>query len=299
LTRVSERQRFGATENRINLVKELNDDAQQTAVSGRRIRSISTDPVASTRISRNNNKIANIQQFRRTIDFAKGFNQKTEDALRGMSDRLMRAKELAIQQSNATWDPEAREIVAEEVRNIADEIVQLGNATYADKYIFAGFRNQQPPISPDGSYAGDDGVVFVQVDEDSWRPLNLSGRQIFEVPPNEEGRSEPLVQTIREMYRALSQNDINLLHKTMTRLDGAINEVVKSTAALGAQQSALDEVARRVERSEESYLAENNELEDADPVKMAMELRRAKGAMEFTLQSSSQMIQPTLLNFLK
>lgn len=299
MTRVSERLRFANTENRIGNVKSVGDDAQETAASGRRLRSVSTDPVATVRVLRNRNKLENLTQFRRTIDYAKGYLSKTEDALRGIADALIRAKELSVQQANGTWDAETRQIVSAEVRNLAEQVTQLGNSTYADKFVFGGFRTGTPPIGADGTFGGDDGVIVVQVDEDNWRPVNIPGREIFDVPPEKEGDKLPLVQTLRELHRALATNDVNLLHRSMTRIDEVTSEVVKSTALLGSRQASIDDVAQRMDRSEEQLHSDNNNLEGVDPVKAAMDLRRAQSAMEFTLKSSADILQPTLLNFLK
>jgi flagellar hook-associated protein 3 FlgL len=131
MVRVSERQRFSSTANRIAGVRAMQDEVQETAVSGRRVRKISTDPVAAVRVLRNRNKLENMQQFRRTIDYARGYLGTIEDSLRGVTEALMRSKELAVQQANGIWDPATRQIVAQEVRNLGDEIVQLGNSTYA------------------------------------------------------------------------------------------------------------------------------------------------------------------------
>ena len=299
MSRVSDRMRFASTDNRIAAAKSFADETQETAISGRKLRSISSDPVSTVRMLRNRNKVDNIGQFRKTIDFAKGYLSKTEDALRDMTESLMRCKELSVQQSNGTWDAETRSIVGEEVRNLAEQVVQLGNSTFADKFVFGGFRNGQPPISPDGTYGGDDGTIFVQVDEDSFRPINISGRDIFEVKPEQEASSEPLVHTILGIFDSLSTNDVEGLRKNMSRLDVALDQTIKATASIGAKQAALDGVSMRLDKGEETYLAENNQLEGADQVKMAMDLKRAEGALNFTLQSSSNILQPTLLNFLK
>jgi flagellar hook-associated protein 3 FlgL len=299
MTRVSDKMRFASTDNRIAQAKAFADETQETASSGRKLRAISTDPVSAVRVFRNRNKLENIQQFRKSIDYAKGYLSKTENSLRDMTESLIRCKDLAIQQSSSTWDAETRSIVAQEVRNLADEVVTLGNSTFADKYVFGGFRNGQPPVSPDGTFAGDDGSIFVQVDEDSFRPINVSGRDIFDVKPESEESTQPLVQTIRGMFEALDSNDVKHLQKTMVHIDRALDQTIKATASLGAKQAALDGVSSRLDKGEESYLADNNELEGADPVRMAMEMKRAEGALSFTLQSSSNILQPTLLNFLK
>lgn len=299
MTRVTDRMRYASTQNRINTVRQFADDVQETAVSGRKLRKTSDDPVGAVRVLRNRTKLENIEQYRKTLDFARGYLQKTETALLGINETLIRAKELAVQQSNAIWDPDSRSIVAQEVRQLADHIVELGNSTYGDRYVFGGFQTSEPPINSEGHFLGDDGVIFVQVDEDSLRPINVSGREVFDVPPEEEGKTAPLVQTLRRMYIALTSNNLEELHDCMSNLDDALKRTVKSTATLGARRSAVDEITTRLEHNEENLLSDNNNLESADPVKSALDMKRAETALQYTLSSSAKILTPTLLSFLQ
>lgn len=299
MTRVSERYRYDSTQTRINMVRNAADDVQETAVSGRRIRKLSDDPVATVRVLRNRTKLENLNQFRKTLDFARGFLSKSEDAMMGINDALIRAKELSVQQANATWDASSRATVAQEIRQLAEHVVSLGNTTYADRYVFGGFQTTYPPISQEGRFLGDDGVIYVQVDEESWRPVNVSGRELFEVNPDKEDQSLPLVENLRKLAHALETNDLDSLHGSMVNLDSAIAHVIQITASLGARSAAIEDVGVRHDRSEESLLRDNNELEGADFVKTAMDMKRAESAVEFTLNSSSKILSPSLLDFMK
>ncbi len=298
MARVSERSRFDATDNRLASVRNVLDQAQQTALSGRKLRRLSDDPAGALRAFRNRAKLDNVQQFRKTLDFAKGYLAKTEDALLGIGEALSRAKELAIQQANSTWDGAVRATVAEEVHQLAKHIAVLGNSTYEDKYVFGGFRTHLPPVGADGTYQGDDGVLFVQVDEGSFRPVNVSGRAVFEVRADFEGEDKPLLGVLREMEEALRSNNLDELHVSMSDLDRAFERVNLMTASLGARTSAVNDVLSRLDSSEEALVTDNNHLESADPVKMAMDLQRAEQALNFAIQSSGKILKPTLLNFL-
>ncbi len=299
MARVSERSRFEATNARIGQVKNHADDVQETAVSGRKLRHASDDPVGSVRVLRNRSKLANVSQFRKTLDFAKGYLQRSEDALMGINEALIRAKELAIQQSNAIWDPDSRDVVAQEVKQLADHIVELGNSTYGDRYVFGGFQTSQPPLNSAGNYMGDDGVIYVQADEDSFRSINVSGREIFDVPPEVEGKQLPLVQSLRTMYNALKSNDLDALHKCMSDLDDASKRVIKSTATLGARQATVEDVGTRLDKAEEQLYKDNNEIEGADLIRTALDMQRAQTAMQYTLSSSAKILSPTLMSFLQ
>ncbi|MBX9840157.1 flagellar hook-associated protein FlgL [Silvanigrella sp.] len=297
--RISEQYRYGTTLDRIGNVKNIADDVNDTAISGRKLKRISDDPVATIRVLRNRTRITNLDQYRKSLDFGRGFLAKTEDALTSIYDSLIRAKELSIQQSNNIYDEPSRKAVAEEVRQILNHVIILGNTTYSDKYVFGGFQTTQPPVSPDGHYLGDDGYIFVQVDEDSFRPINVNGRTVFDVPGGLEGKRPPLVNILENMYDSLFAWDRDKLHQSMVDLDAAMNSVVTATASLGARRVALEDVSERLDRGESQLHNDNNNLEGADMVKSALDLKRAENALNFTLQASSKMLTPSLLEFLK
>ncbi|KAB8037821.1 flagellar hook-associated protein 3 [Silvanigrella paludirubra] len=297
--RISEQYRYGTTLDRIGTVKNIADDVNDTAISGRKLKRISDDPVATIRVLRNRTRITNLDQYRKSLDFGRGFLAKTEDALTSIYDSLIRAKELSIQQSNNIYDEPSRKAVAEEVRQILNHVIILGNTTYSDKYVFGGFQTTQPPVSPDGHYLGDDGYIFVQVDEDSFRPINVNGRTVFDVPGGLEGKRPPLVNILENMYDSLFAWDRDKLHQSMVDLDAAMNSVVTATASLGARRVALEDVSERLDRGESQLHSDNNNLEGADMVKSALDLKRAENALNFTLQASSKMLTPSLLEFLK
>lgn len=297
--RISEQYRYGSTMDRIGNVKNIADDVNDTAISGRKLKRISDDPVATIRVLRNRTRITNLDQYRKTLDFGRGYLAKTEDALSSIYESLIRAKELAIQQSTDIYDEPSRKAVAEEIRQILGHVIILGNTTYNDKYVFGGFQTTQPPVSPDGHYLGDDGFIFVQVDEDSFRPININGRSVFDVPGGLEGKRPPLVSILENMYESLFAWDKDKLHQSMVDLDGAMNSVVTATASLGARRVALEDVSERLDRGESQLHSDNNNLESADMVKSALDLKRAENALNFTLQASSKMLTPSLLEFLK
>jgi flagellar hook-associated protein 3 FlgL len=299
MRRVSENQRFAATTERMGLARSSLDKIQEQAISGRQLHNVSDDPVAVVRALRNRSQLAGVDQFRKTLDFAKGFLSISEDALRSMNESIIRAKELGVQQANATYDASSRIAVAQELRQIEEHMVSLGNSTYNDRYVFGGYQTFKPPISPDGHYLGDDGVIFVQVNDDSFKPINIPGRAIFGDTDSSGQSRVPLLQTIRGMAEALEDNNLPGLHKRMTELDHASIAVVNTLATVGSRSTAIEDVGQRLDFAEERLVADNTRIEGADPAKTALELKRAESALEYTLNSSSRILSPSLLTYLK
>jgi flagellar hook-associated protein 3 FlgL len=299
MRRVSENQRFQSTAGRMAAARANVDQIQEQAISGRQLHNVSDDPVAVVRSLRTRSQLSNVAQFRKTIDFARGFMSITEDALRSINESLIRAKELAVQQSNATYDESSRRSVAQEIRQIEEHIVSLGNSTYNDRYVFGGYQTFKPPISPDGHYLGDDGVIFVQVSEDTFKPINTPGRAIFGDMDEKDQTRAPLLQTIRGLAEALEDNDLESVHDRMSELDRASSTIINSIATVGSRSTSIGDVASRVDLVEERLNQDAVRLEGADPSKTALELKRAESALEYTLNSSSRILTPSLLTYLK
>lgn len=296
--RISENFRYDTTIERIGSSRAQADDISETATSGRKLKRISDDPAATVKVLRNRANLSNIDQFKKTIEFGRGFLAKTEDTLSSIFQSLVRAKELSIQQANSTYELSDRRAVAQEIKQIMLHVTRLANAKYNDKYIFGGFQTSNPPLSPDGNFLGDDGQIFIQVDEASFRPINVNGRAIFDSAADQPD-SPPLIKILQNLYDSLADYDRDKLHQAMVDLDPAMNRVLATQASLGAKRNAIDDVSELIERGEIQLIGDNNSLEAADQVKTAMDLRRAESALKFTLEASSKMISPTLMDFLK
>lgn len=297
--RVSERMKFDATQNRLNQSRFFALDTQDQAASGRKLRQVSDDPSGTVRVFRNRTRLENIVQYRRTIDYVEGFLGKTEDSMRSINEALMRAKELAVQQSNGVWDPATRKTVSFEIGQLADQIVQLGNSTYGDRYIFGGFQTSKPPVAGDGHYGGDDGLIFVQLDDDTFRPINVPGRRIFEIAVKDQGAEVPLLKIVQDFKDALENNDVQRIFQASSRLDGALSQMSEMTASLGARRASVRDAAERLDTLEEYAMKDNVNLEAADPVTTALDMKRAETALSYTLNSSAKVLGPTLMEFLK
>jgi flagellar hook-associated protein 3 FlgL len=297
--RVSERMKFDATQNRVNEARYFALDTQDQAASGRKLRQVSDDPSGTVRVFRNRTRLENIAQFRRTNDYIEGFLGKTEDSLRSITESIMRAKELAVQQSNGVWDPGSRKTVSFEVQQLAQQIVQLGNSTYGDRYIFGGFQTSSPPVAGDGHYAGDDGLIYVQLDEDTFRPINIPGRRIFEVSVKDNGQDVPLLKIVQDFKDSLEFNDVQGIFRASARLDGALSQLAEMTASLGARRAAVRDAAERLDTLEEFAIKDNVSLESADPVTTALDMKRAETTLGYTMNASAKVLGPSLMDFLK
>lgn len=177
--RISDKMQQNQVLNNLNKNRSELSNLQNQASSLKKITKPSDDPTGVARIMQNRTDSANMTQFERNIFLGKSFLETTETALAQMGDSIVRAKELALQAANDTNTGMPREMIASEVEQIYNSIVELSNRRFGDRFIFAGHKTTQPPFTKEGKYTGDNGQIQIQNLEGQFMPVNLVGSQVF------------------------------------------------------------------------------------------------------------------------
>lgn len=298
--RVSDRQRFDITGVRIDKAKSDNAAMLEQLATQKRINDISDDPIGSAQIIRYKDRLAKQRQFQKNADYSKGFIETTETAVSSINDFLIRAKEISIAMSNDTYGPDSRAAAAREIKQIIDAVVNLGNTTYGNRYVLAGFRTQTPPLSNDGNFAGDDGRIFMQLDDELFQQINLQARDLFEANPDEQAQGHSnMIQSLTVLYDGLENNNMQSIHKAMDEMDFQLSKASSYQATLGAIHNALSTASKKLELGEELTIETMSKIEDADIYKATSDFKRTETVLQSALMASNKLLQPSLLNFLQ
>lgn len=176
---------------------------QNQAATQKRVTKPSDDPVAASRVLFSKTEQRGVDQFIKNMNYAKSFLDFSEQGLGELSEVLMRAKELAISQSDdAGASAQSRRIVATEVGQLFDQSVQIGNRKLGERYIYGGYQTNTPPFDLEGNYKGDRGEMKIHIDKDSFLPMNMPGNVVFQgVGLSKDGtgfRSEKQARSVTE-----------------------------------------------------------------------------------------------------
>lgn len=298
--RVSENQRYKQVEGRVERAKTANARSMDDVSTMKSIREISDDPVGVVRAIRYRDQIASMDQHVKNMDMSKGFMQRAEDALTSLTDNLMRAKELAVAMANDTYDASSREATSREIKEIIDEVILVGNSSYANRFVFAGFRNGTPPLTADGNFVGDDGSIFIQVAPGSFRPINLNARGLFEPTPEErlQGHGN-MVHALEGFYESLKDNDKNGIKRSLEELDFHMSKTTSYQASIGGMFNAISKTQERTEKDTDFAKATLSQVEDVDAFKATSDFKKTEATLQSTLLASNKVLQPSLLNFLQ
>lgn len=116
------------------------DKYQNQLATGKKISVPSDDPVVAARALKLRTDVAEIDQYQKNTKDAQSWLDTTEDALAKMGDILQRARELAVQAANGTNTQSDTQKIEEEAKQLRTQMIQMGNSTYAGRYIFSGYK---------------------------------------------------------------------------------------------------------------------------------------------------------------
>jgi flagellar hook-associated protein 3 FlgL len=297
--RVSDRQRFWLTDYHVGKARQENTESLAMLSSQKRINALHDDPIGVAKSIGHRANLEKVQDYKKTIDYSKGFVEMTETAIGGITEGLSRIHELSIAMANDTYAQDSRESTVKEIREITAHIVQLANSKYNGRYVFSGFRTNVPALDQDGYYLGDDGQIFLEIDQDSFKKINLSGRDLFE--SSEEERTQGhfnLVHALETLQDSLSSNNKSGIYKMIDEVAYHMDKTGSFQASVGAVWQSLESTTQRLDLKSEQETKNISQIEDADIYDTSSRFKKAETILQSTLLASNKFLQPSLLNYL-
>lgn len=277
--------------------------AQQQIASQKRINKISDDPIGMGQVLGYRDKIATIEQYKRNID--RGINQieSNELTLDFASDLVLTAQRMAENYSGVGVSPEEKKIVAQQIKDLYEQLESLANSKFNNNYVFAGHATDTAPFSHDAdynvTYHGDDGQLRIMVGENLEVNIDADGRNIFQNAAN---------------------GGVNLFDELKNLIDGLENaDSLAGSAQIQATVAPLYEARQQINDRRAEYAPDLYRLqytndywdnlkpklqdaladtEQADITQAALELKFLETAYEATLATAARIIQPSLMDFL-
>lgn len=168
---------YGMNSTLNNLVK-----ANEQVTSGRNLLNPEDDPTNYLSAFSLQRSVDDAKQYNRNGNNALVWLNNEDSVLSTVSDILSRAKdELAVEGANDSEDANSRKALAGEVKNIYEEMQDLANSKYMDRYIFGGYQTDDQPFN-----TGDRNVTAVMSNLDGGQAF--SSRKYGDMPELKEGK---------------------------------------------------------------------------------------------------------------
>lgn len=178
--RIADKMQFDQVKNNVSKNRTQMSELQNQAATQKRVTKPSDDPLAASRVLSNRIDLQSNQQFTKSLNYARSFLEMTDQSLNDLSELLVRAKELAINQANdASANDSSRRVVATEIEQLHDAMVSIGNRKLGDRFIFGGFKTMEAPFTAVGKYNGDPGEMNIHLEKETFMPMNVPGSRVF------------------------------------------------------------------------------------------------------------------------
>lgn len=299
--------------------KERMDSLQFQAATLKKVNQPSDDPIAVSKILELRTDKVNNDQYQMNGKLAEAFLSNTDQALADLSEVIARAKEIAINQSSAASSSlETRAGVAEEVSQLYSQAVSVGNRRVGERYLFGGYKTQQPPVDPEGQYLGDDGQMMAEIANNVFISMNVPGLEVFntqsKVAQSRQGIYSPEVNgdgaagqldnvnvfnELQNFRIGLLTGDMEVIRSTLDRFDQLFNNIVSVRSKVGSRIQGIQSTNQSIEHQNVTNSTLSSSLEDADMAQVVSDLSKEETVFRSSLASSKRLLQPTLLDFLR
>ncbi|MCL2236283.1 MAG: flagellar hook-associated protein FlgL, partial [Defluviitaleaceae bacterium] len=115
--------------------------------SGKVIQRPSDNPIIASRALRFRTNVAEVQQHQRNVAQAQSWMEVSEQNLQNTTEILTRTRsELMVQGASGTYTFQNRQSIVRVAELLFQQMKTELNGTFAGRYVFSGFRTNQPPI---------------------------------------------------------------------------------------------------------------------------------------------------------
>ena len=138
-----------------NMLSNLSNNYEKMAQyqdqisSQKKINRPSDDPVVAMKGITYRRNLQEIEQYKRNFSEAYNWMDNSDASLDKVGQALQRMSELVVQASNDTYDESQRKSISEEISQLKEHLVEIGNTKVGEKYIFNGTDTLSKPINLD------------------------------------------------------------------------------------------------------------------------------------------------------
>jgi flagellar hook-associated protein 3 FlgL len=200
---------------------------------------------------------------------------------------------------------------AQEIYQLRDELVNIGNTVYNGQYIFGGYNTTKPPFEVDGNggitFNGIDlttdsaaltdaasEVIEYKIGTSSNFPTTINGAALFGTG------KDNLYSMLNDLADAMSDPNSTVEDITpyTSKVADALEHNLTAWTDVGARSSRVALVKERFETNYQNLEEKRSDIEDIDEEKTITNYKFAYAAYEAALQVGAQIMQQSLLDYL-
>jgi flagellar hook-associated protein 3 FlgL len=280
-------------------------ERQTIIASQKRINRPSDDPIGIGKVLDYRQTLNSIEQYGTNIQSGQERLEITEITLDLVDELLQGVRAIAMSEAGGTT--ESRQLTAEEVKNLFDQVLDLANSKLNGNYMFSGYQTQTAPFSRDDTllttfdqftvtYNGDAGEARFIVGHNTDITVDTDGRPLFQ---NAAAGGINIFDAMRDLIVALESDDTEAISAQADLIDHGrkqINNLRAANSPVLYQLEISENHWQNYKPKIQEFLARQEEV---DVTRAVVELQSIELAYQTTLATTARITQQGLINFLQ
>lgn len=282
------------------------NNLQNQLSTGRKINAPSDDPVGITFSMRYRTELAANDQYQRNVDSAISSLEYVDTTLGQAGEVMQRIRELAVQGATDTNPQTARDAIKNEVKQLYDQLLSIGNSRFNGKYMFNGEKTDIQPYPTAALTDGEDVVkaqdtntdnaeVLFHVGAGIQMPVNITGATFF----GEAGTDNNAFQAISDLYYSLDEGNTAGVSDALGKLEERIDAMLQTRSEVGARMNRIELIQDRLVDIDTNLQTLQSKTEDADIAEVITNLKMGENVYQSSLSVGASLIKPSLVDFLR
>lgn len=300
-------------------------NTQEQLSTGFQINQPSDNPYGAALAISLNGQVSAYSAYQSNVTQGTAWVESASTSLQSIAQTAQTIRSLVVEGANGTMSSNDLQDMSQEVLQYIAQIKQSANVQYNGSYIFAGDDVKTQPwneaataADPPGedAFAGNQNSINYSVGPSTQTQVNFN---LYAVLGNgntggtagstsngggavQADGSGGLLATLRSIYNDMTgtaggtQND---LQNQLKNLDSNLSALQGVQASVGATQDSLQMASTRLTALSTSAQTNAGNVQDTDMAKATVAFSTEQAGYQAALQSAADIIQTSLLNFLK
>ncbi|WP_319548151.1 flagellar hook-associated protein FlgL [Desulfogranum marinum] len=307
-----------------NVALEL-ENLRNMGATGKKLNKPSDDPAAIRPVLNTRKQISNVDRYLETMGKTGDIMEATDGHLEHVENIMQRAKEIMVNAVNGSLSDEDRTVLADELVQLKQEMLDTANGNIDGKYIFSGYREDTKPFTINTAYTeagylandsstwpvlynGDENVTFIEISPGEQLQANLTGNNLFlgstswdptdsTLNSTDAGRYD-LFAEITQAEEAIRTNDQAAMQTSLEDLEGAAEQNRRLRSQLGNRASRVEASMLYQENVRIDLAQVLSRYEDADAIEVFNDIIQQETAFQAALSITSQVSKLSILDFI-
>lgn len=272
-----------------NNMNRLNKTYAQMT-TGKKIQTVSDDPIIAGRSLKLKTTVLETTQYESNTKEAMSWMEVSEAALSNITEILKEIRTKCVQGANGTLEKEDLEVIETEIQQLWEQIQEEANTTYGDRYVFSGFKTDQPLFK--------DGILNQNLSNTNNDKIEYEIGVKSTIDVNVYGMYD-LVEKMDNFINGLKGGTADDFTNAIKEIDEKLlADISQKTSDLGSRMSRVEYTQQRLVDHKTTFKNLLSNTEDVDIEETYTNFTIEYSAYQSALQATSKIITNTLADYL-